>query len=236
MQRNLSPAEGVMNEKLTMNDTQKLLKTAMVLSIITITYNVAEGLISMALGYADETMALFGFGVDSFVEVVSGMGIAHMVWRMGRNPVDQRDRFEKTALYITGYGFFILTAGLVAGSILIIAQKAKPESTLAGIIISVISILTMYILYRYKLRTGTALDSAPIVADANCTKTCFYLSFVLLASSLIYQLFQVPYVDALGSMGIAWFAFSEGRESIEKARSGNLTCSCDGCCPASKQQ
>jgi len=213
--------------------SDQLLKTAMVLSIITIIYNIAEGLISTAFGYADETMALFGFGVDSFVEVVSGLGIAHMIWRMKRNPVEQQDRFEKTALYVTGYGFYLLTAGLVAGSILIIIQKAKPESTLVGIIISVISILTMYILYRYKLRTGTALDSAPIIADANCTKTCFYLSFVLLASSLIYQVFQVPYVDALGSLGIAWFAFSEGRESIEKARSGNLTCSCDGCCSSS---
>ena len=85
----------------------------------------------------------------------------------------------------------------------------------------------MYYLMRAKLKVGKALNSDAIVADANCTKTCFYLSFILLGSSLLYEIFSIQYFDLLGSIGIAYFAFSEGREAFEKVRTGNLACGCD---------
>lgn len=88
----------------------------------------------------------------------------------------------------------------------------------------------MYWLMTTKLKVGKALNSDAIIADANCTKTCFYLSFILLASSGLYELLSVQYFDILGTLGIAYFAFKEGRESFEKARSGNLMCSCDDHC------
>ncbi len=84
---------------------KKLYKTAWILSIITIIYNLIEGLVSTHFGSTDETLALFGFGIDSFVEVVSGLGIAHMIWRMRSGSIDQRDDFEKTALKVTGTVF-----------------------------------------------------------------------------------------------------------------------------------
>ncbi|HNW28040.1 MAG TPA: cation transporter [Spirochaetota bacterium] len=211
------------------NRTTRLLKTAFILSVITVVYNIVEGLFSTIFGYADDTLALFGFGVDSFVEVISGIGIGHMVWRMRRSPVSERDRFERRALFITGGSFFLLAAGLIAGSVLNVVRGIKPDTTIAGIVISAVSIITMWFLYSYKLKTGRALDSAPIIADANCTKTCFYLSFILLGSSVLYELFRISYIDTVGSLGIAWFAFSEGKESIEKARSNSLSCSCHDC-------
>ena len=67
-----------------------------------------------------------------------------------------------------------------------------------------------------KLKVGKELKSDAIIADANCTKTCFYLSFLLLASSGLYELFQIAYIDIAGSLGIAYFAFKEGREAFEK--------------------
>lgn len=197
--------------------------------MITIFYNLVEGGISTYYGSNDETLALFGFGIDSFVEVLSGIGIAHMIVRMKKNSIENRDKFEVTALKITGLAFYILVLGLLVGSILSIIYQAKPETTIVGIIISIISILTMYMLYKQKLNVGTALNSAPIIADAHCTKTCFYLSFILLGSSLTYELFHIPYIDAIGSLGIAWYAYKEGREALEKARTKRLTCS-DDCC------
>ena len=210
-------------------EVEKLLKIAFVLSLITILYNLLEGGISTYYGSEDETLALFGFGVDSFVEVISGLGIAHMVWRMRRSPVDKRDGIEAVALKITGTAFYLLTAGLVVGAGINIYMGAEPETTRIGIVIAVVSILTMYFLYKEKLSVGKKLQSAPIISDAHCTKTCFYLSFILLGSSLLYELFGIPYVDAIGSLGIAWYAFKEGREAFEKARTGNITCS-DDCC------
>jgi divalent metal cation (Fe/Co/Zn/Cd) transporter len=145
---------------------------------------------------------------------------------MKYSKVETRDAFEKTALRITGTAFYLLTFGLIAGSVLNIINDVKPESTLPGIIIAGISILTMYWLMTSKLKVGKALNSDAIIADANCTKTCFYLSFILLAASGLYELFNIAYFDILGSVGIAYFAFKEGREAFEKAKSGNLLCSC----------
>lgn len=214
----------------------KLLKKAKWLSIFTIIYNVAEGLISVAYGISDETLALFGFGVDSFVEVISGIGILHMVLRMQKSDVETHDKFEKTALTVTGYAFYLLTAGLLIGSALNIIYDIKPETTIVGVIVSVISILTMYFLMTAKMNVGKALDSNAIIADANCTKTCFYLSFILLAASGLYELFGIQYFDILGSLGIAYFAYSEGKEALEKAKTGNVSCGCGDHCETNLEE
>lgn len=213
-----------------MQTKEKLIKTAFILAVITIVYNVAEGLISVFFGIRDDTLALLGFGVDSFVEVLSGIGILNMIYRMkkaGVNDVNSRNKFERRALKITGTAFYILAAGLIAGAVLNIFRETKPETTMAGIIISGLSILTMYFLMTWKLRIGKKLNSDPIIADANCTKSCFYLSFILLASSGLYELFGISWFDIAGSLGIAWYAFSEGKESFEKANSEELKCACD---------
>lgn len=197
--------------------------------MITIGYNLVEGGVSTFFGASDETLALFGFGLDSFVEVLSGVGIAHMIYRMKRRPVVERDSFEVTALKVTGTALYILAAGLVVGAVLAIISRSEPETTLVGIIIALLSILTMYFLYREKIKVGKKLDSQPIISDAKCTKTCFYLSFILLASSLLYELWEIPYVDALGSIGIAWYAWKEGKEAFENARTKSLSCN-SNCC------
>ncbi len=209
---------------------QKLINTALFLSIFTIVYNLFEGIISLYFGVKDETISLAGFGVDSFVEVLSGIGVGHMVWRMKYSLISERDTFERRALYITGVSFFILTAGIVSGSVLNIVFGVKPVTTIPGVIISVISIASMYFLYKYKLKTGKALNSEAIISDANCTRTCFQLSFVLLGSSLLYEFFKIGYIDIIGGLGIAYFAFKEGLEAIEKAKSSNLSCGCNGDC------
>jgi hypothetical protein len=101
----------------------KLLRKALFLAILTVSYNILEGFVSVIFGADDETLALFGFGLDSFVEVISGIGILHLIFRMNYGKVEQRDKFEKTALKITGFAFYLLAAGLVAGAILIVVNS-----------------------------------------------------------------------------------------------------------------
>lgn len=207
-----------------------LFKQAFALSLFTIFYNIAEGVISMYFGYQDETLALFGFGVDSFIEVLSGIGIAVMIIRIRKNPSSTRSDFEKTALKITGISFYILSAGLLAGIVLNLVSQHKPETTLWGVIISLISIAVMIWLMIAKKRIGKKLHSDPIIADANCTKICVYMSLVLLASSLIYELTGFAWADVIGAAGLIYFSFTEGLEAFEKAKGHE--CSCGGHCSA----
>src|SRR5680860_922842 len=114
---------------MTVTDKSRLYKVAMGLAVFTIIYNIAEGLISTYLGFEDESLALFGFGSDSFIEVISGLGIAHMILRIQNNPNSNRDDFERTALRITGVVFYVLVFGLVVSSIYNIWTGHKPLTT-----------------------------------------------------------------------------------------------------------
>ncbi|MEG8946368.1 cation transporter [Rosettibacter firmus] len=205
---------------------ESLYKTAFLLSYITIGYNIIEGIVSVLFGFEDETLALFGFGVDSFVEVISGIGILHMLIRIRNNNGESRDAFENTALKITGTGFYMLAVGLIITAIYNLITFHKPETTLWGIIVSSISIITMSILIYYKLKVGRFLNSNAIIADANCTKTCLYLSFALLIASLGYEITGIGGLDSLGAFAIAWFSFKEGKEAFEKVKTGK-SCSCE---------
>ena len=204
-----------------------LLSRAALLAWITIAYNILEGLVSVVFGLEDDTLSLFGFGLDSFVEVVSGIGIWHMVHRMRRNPQSEPDRFERHALRITGGAFFVLSAGLAFTAALNLFQGHRPETTIWGIFIGGVSIMTMGLLIHFKKKVGTALNSEAILADANCTKACLYLSFVLLVASAGYEFTGLGGIDALGALWIAWFAFREGREAFGKSR--GKQCSCASC-------
>ena len=206
---------------------QKLYKRAYWLSMVTIFYNVAEGVISMLLGYEDETLTLFGFGADSFIEVMSGIGVAVMIIRIKQNPNSPKSTFETRALKITGTAFYFLSFGLAAGVTVNLIRHHKPETTLWGIVISLISIAVMTWLMNTKKKTGKQLNSDPIVADANCTKICVYMSLVLLVSSLIYELTGFAYADMIGVAGLIYFSVSEGKEAFEKAK--GKECGCGEC-------
>jgi divalent metal cation (Fe/Co/Zn/Cd) transporter len=209
-----------------MPNTKKLYKTAFALAIFTIVYNIIEGVIAVFFGYKDESLTLFGFGVDSFIEFISGLGIAHMIIRIRKNSESNRDEFEKTALKITGIGFYVLVAGLVITGIYNAVKGINPTATLWGVIISLISIVVMLVLLIGKMKTGRALNSEAILADAECTRVCIYMSVVLLISSGIYELTHLPYVDTAGSLVLAYFSFQEGKECFEKAKRDKY-CACN---------
>jgi len=213
---------------------QSLYRTATVLALITIFYNMLEGAVSVWFGAEDEVISLFGFGLDSFVEVISGIGIWHMVRRLGRGAPEDRDTFERRALQITGGAFYLLAAGLTATATLSILQRHHPETTRWGIIVSLVSIAAMWLLIHYKVKVGNALNSPAILADAACTRTCLRLSVVLLAASAGYALTGIGWFDAAGTLLIALLSVAEGREAFAKAR--GLACSCSCSCGGSDRE
>lgn len=207
-----------------MTSENKYWRYALWLALLTVFYNLVEGLVSTYFGAQEETLTLFGFGVDSFIEVMSGLGILAMVVRIRKHPDTPRSQFERTALRVTGTAFYILAVGLGISAVYNLFMAHKPQTTLPGLVISLISIATMWALVAAKSRVGRALDSAPILADANCTLVCIYMSVVLLISSLVYELTGFGLVDSLGALGLTYFSINEGREAFEKA--AGMECAC----------
>lgn len=210
----------------------RLWRRARLLGILTIAYNIVEGVVSVVFGASDEALALFGFGLDSFVETISALGVLVMILRVQSGGEERRSRFETSALRVTGWCFLVLAAALVAGALLTLLTGATPETTLPGIVISTLSIFSMLWLVHAKRAIGRALDSAAIMADAQCNAVCVSMSVVLLVSSGLFALTGFALFDALGAAGLAWFSMREGREALMKARTGQLGCTCttgNGC-------
>ncbi len=211
---------------------EKLYIRANFLALFTIVYNIVEGFIAVWMGAADETLTLFGFGVDSFIEVISAVGVWHMLSRIRANRGESRDEFEQRALRITGVAFYILSTGLALTAMLSLYHRHKPETTLWGIIISLISISFMWYLIHQKTKVGTLLNSPAILADAACSRACVYMSVVLMLSSLGYELTGIGNLDAFGALFISWLTLREGREAFANAR--GISCAC--CCSNGSSQ
>ncbi|GFE60165.1 cation transporter [Geobacter sp. AOG2] len=210
-------------------EQRNLYARANFLAVFTIVYNFIEGVVSLWLGAADETLALFGFGLDSFIEVVSAVGVWHMVKRIRANNGETRDEFEQRALRITGVSFYVLASGLLLSAVVNIGRQHKPQTTMWGIVVSAVSISFMWALIHHKVKVGRALNSAAILADAACSRACVYLSLVLLVASLGYELTGIGSLDAAGAMLIAWLSWREGSEAFRKAK-GIACCCCAGEC------
>jgi divalent metal cation (Fe/Co/Zn/Cd) transporter len=207
-------------------DSARLYRQAFILALLTIILSILESVFAVYFGERDGSLTLFGFGIDSVIETISGVGIAHMILRIRMDPTSPRDRFETTALTITGVSFHLLAFGLAVTSVQKIVQGQQPETTMSGIIISIVSMAFMALLMRAKLKVGGALHSAPIIADAHCTRICIWMSVVLLLASAAYELTGFSYVDIIGSLSLAYLSFREGRESLEKAKH-NTVCTCE---------
>jgi divalent metal cation (Fe/Co/Zn/Cd) transporter len=205
-----------------------LYRRAQHLAVFTILYNIVEGVVSTAMGYSDETLALFGIGVDSFIESISGVGVYVMIRRIAdsaeRLSTSEQTEFEKQALRITGWSFYGLSLMLAVTVLINLVEHKAPESTFWGVVISAVSIVVMSALVLAKRTVGRELKSAPILADANCTLVCIYMSIAVLISSAVYELTAFAYADAIGALAIIWFSVSEGRECFAKAKGHQCGC------------
>ena len=141
------------------NLVRRYYRYALLLGVFTVVYNLGEGVVSIFFGLQDETLTLFGFGIDSFIECLSGLGIVAMVLRIQSNPDTPRSTFERTALRVTGASFYLLAAGLFVTAVANVILGHKPTTTVMGVIVSLISIAVMWALVAAKIRVGRQLHS-----------------------------------------------------------------------------
>ena len=197
------------------NETSKLHKRALVLSYFTVGYNLVEFIISIVVGALSGSIALIGFGLDSFVESLSG-GI--MIWRFskhGKLSEQQEEIIERRAEKFVGYTFIILAGYILYESINNLINEEIPEPSLLGIIIAVLSIIIMPILFCKKYQTGKAINSRSLVADSKETLACSFLSVALLIGLGANYLFGFWQSDPIVGILISAFLIREGFETLK---------------------
>lgn len=205
-------------------------RRARLLAGLTIGWNVVEGLVSMGFGISEESVALFGFGLDSWVEV----GSAGVVWWKLTRPAGcattQKSQERKATRWISGL-FLVLAAATGGGALAQLATGHHPESTVPSLVVSVVSLLMMGFLWRAKKAAAVALNSRTLEMDAACSLACIQLSVTLFAGSLLYVL--VPglwWADGVAALALAGFIAREGWEGWQAAKKPDFAggCGCGG--------
>jgi len=190
-------------------------KRALYLSYFTVVYNVIEGIVSIAVGVMTGSIALSGFGADSFIESISG---SIMIWRFAnheRLTKEQEEKIEARAAKFVGWSFFIFAAWVLYESGSKLYFQEKPEPTLLGIAIAFVSALVMPVLFIMKYRTGKAIGSRALVADSKETLACEFMSLSLLVGLALNYFFGFWWADPATGFVIVYFLVKEGFEALE---------------------
>jgi len=196
----------------------RLLARALRLEYLTVGWNVVEGLIAVAAAMASGSVALLGFGIDSFVESASG---SVMIWRLHAERNAEEDdeerieQVERRAQRLVAASLAVLAAYIAWDSITSIIAGERPEPSAVGIALAAVSLVVMWWLAREKRRAGTALGSRAMAADAFQTDACFWLSLFLLVGIGANALFGWWWADPLAALGMTVFI---GREALEAWR------------------
>jgi divalent metal cation (Fe/Co/Zn/Cd) transporter len=190
---------------------------ALRLSYFTVGYNLLEGLASVLAGGAAGSVALVGFGLDGFVESLSGM---IMVGRFGGGA--DAERRERRAVRLVGWTFFVLGAYVLADAARKLWLGERPQASAIGIAITVISLLVMPALYAAKRRTVARLGSRSLAADARQTLACVAMSAGVLLGLLLNRAAGIGWADPAVGILIALMLFREGRRAL----SNGTVCAC----------
>lgn len=194
-------------------------RRAQLFAAASVSYNVVEAVIAIAAGLVAGSVALVGFGLDSIVEVASGLIV---LWQF-RHPLPESR--ERTALRVMAISFFALAAYVAVESVRALVVGHAPDPSPVGIGLAVASLAVMPFLSWAQRRTGEALGSNAVVADSTQTLLCTYLSAVLLLGLVLNATLGWHWADPVAGLVIAVVAVKEGRDAWR----GEGCCTPTGC-------
>jgi divalent metal cation (Fe/Co/Zn/Cd) transporter len=185
----------------------RLGRRAKLLAGTTVGYNLVEAVIAITAGLAAGSVALVGFGLDSVVEVSSGLII---LWQFSHRLPESR---EQQALKLMAVSFFVLAAYVTFESVRALVAGHDADPSTVGIVLAAVSLAVMPFLSWAQRRTGQALGSATVVADSTQTLLCTYLSAVLLVGLVLNATLGWSWADPIAGLVIAAVAAREGLEA-----------------------
>ena len=195
---------------------QNLRKKALILSVFTVCYNIIEGIVSTVAGVLSNSISLTGFGIDSFIESISGIV---MIWRfkkLDKINKEEEERIERIAQRLVAVSFFILSAYILYESITKLYFGQKTEPSIPGLIIIIMSIIIMPILFYLKYRTGRLLGSKSLVADSKETLACIFLSVAVLLGILFNFFYGFWQADPIAAIIISIYLIVEGIRTLKE--------------------
>jgi divalent metal cation (Fe/Co/Zn/Cd) transporter len=196
---------------LTTADRADAVRRGRFLEYLTITWNLLEGIISVGAGLLAGSIALVGFGFDSFIESLSG---GALLWRLHLDAPERRERAEYIALKLVGISFLLLAGYVALDAIKSLIQREPPEASYLGIAITALSLVVMPFLASAKRKVAATLNSRAMKADSRQTDICAYLSAILLGGLVLNALLGWWWADPVSALMMTPIIGKEGIEAL----------------------
>lgn len=205
-----------------------MLKLARLLLMLTILYNVVEGVIALWSGIAAGSIALVAFGADSYIEVAAA---SLVLWRIGIDDHDYAEAVERRIVRFIGWTFLALAAAVVFRSVWALNEQSGAEESLVGIGLALVSVVFMPLIALLKLRIAAKGRLQSIAIEAKETIACSYLSLTLLVGLVATATLGWWWLDALTALLLVPWLIREGLEGIrgEERHDDLQLCSCRPC-------
>ena len=189
-----------------------LLRRGRTLEYATVGYNVLEGVIAIGSGVLAGSIALVGFGIDSGIEVLSGL---ILLWRLNtRRDEEEREQVEARALKLVGWSFLLLAAYVALDAAMSLVRRQAPEESAIGIALAAVSVVVMPLLVRAKRRVAAQLGSRALAADSKQTELCTWLSAILLGGLVLNALAGWWWADPVAALIMVPIIGNEGVEAL----------------------
>ncbi|MEA3136795.1 MAG: hypothetical protein QOC71_1076 [Thermoplasmata archaeon] len=187
---------------------------ALRLEYLTVGWNLVEGAVALAAAGLAASIALLGFGIDSFVETASGLVL---IWRLLAErqgaDLERAEAIEHRAQKLVAGSLVLLAAYILVDAGLALAQRRQPVASPIGVGLTAVSLVVMGFLARAKRRAGRSLNSRALVADAAQTQACFYLSAIVLVGLAANLVLGWWWADPVAALAIVPFLGYEAREA-----------------------
>ena len=209
---------------------EPMLARALRLEYLTVGWNMVEGVVAMTAAVAAGSVALMGFGIDSFVESASG---SILIWRLRaeRRGASETavEEIERRAQRLVAVSLFALAGYIIADAAYSLLTGERPAPSRAGMILTALSLGVMWWLARAKLRAARALGSRSLESDAFQTTACWWLSLAALLGIGLNAALSWWWADPVAAIVISLLIAHEGREAWR----GRACCASRGACEES---
>jgi len=204
-------------------DRARVVRRGQQLTAATLLYNSLEGFFSIALGILAGSVALIGFGVDSFIEIFASLTA---MWRLHHDAdAGHRAAAERHALLLIGLSLLALAAYVTIEAGRTLLTQSAPARSPLGIVLALLSLVVMPVLARAKRQVAGQLSSTALRAEARQTDICVYLSAILLGGLALNALYGWWWADPVAALAMVPLIAWEGREALRGRRT------CTDCAP-----
>jgi divalent metal cation (Fe/Co/Zn/Cd) transporter len=179
------------------------------IQVLTIVWMIVEAAVSLGTAFSSHSPALFAFGGDSLIELLSA---AVVLWRFRFNLNEAR------AARIAGVLLFALAGLVMLTSVLNFLGYYEARRSLAGIGILLAAAVVMPWLASRKRQLAAITSSAALKADAVESALCGYMAWITLVGLAVNAIWGKSWADPLAALALTPLIIREGWEAFQSSK------------------